>query len=49
MEEIYEAIKALSPTEVKLKLAAIAQIHEDIENQNSKMDEEIKSVEKKFD
>jgi hypothetical protein len=42
MEEIYKAIKALSPSEVKLKLAAVAQIHEDIEDQNSKMDDEIK-------
>ena len=35
MEEIYTAIKALSPAEVKIKLAAVAQVHEEIEKQNS--------------
>jgi hypothetical protein len=44
MEEVYKATKELSPVEVKVRLAAVAKYHEDLEENNKNMNEEIKSV-----
>ena len=49
MEEIYTAIKALSSTELKIKLAGVASLHEDIEKQNDKMDAEIQLIEQDWE
>jgi hypothetical protein len=44
MEEVYKAIKELTPVEVKVRLAAVAKYHSDLENQHKSMNDEIQSI-----